>query len=203
MEKYPPEQALNPSFQQEAAVCRHELQRAAGGKEPGRSHRGARRRLAARCRRNTVGTSPAASPACCSPPPGLLGTACSWGDSEVVTRSLLPKTHPSNPKTALAVGLSRAGRAALGRGRRGRDVLRQQRGAPAAHVRMGIAGRIRTRSDPTLRVAGGSEREEHLPEGSECVVLVSPCRSRVQGPGQGSCGSCLHTCLSLSPSPVF
>lgn len=35
MEKYPPEQALNPSFQQEAAVCRHELQRAAGGKEPG------------------------------------------------------------------------------------------------------------------------------------------------------------------------
>lgn len=37
MEKYPPEQALNPSFQQEATVCRHELQRAAGGKEPGRS----------------------------------------------------------------------------------------------------------------------------------------------------------------------
>lgn len=48
MEKYPPEQALNPSFPQEAAVCRHESQRAACGKE--------RRALAGASRRVAVGT---------------------------------------------------------------------------------------------------------------------------------------------------
>ena len=43
------------------------------------------------------------------------------------------------------------------------------------------------------------DREKLLPESSECIVLISSCRPRAEG----SCRSCSHTCLSLSPSPVF
>ena len=62
----------------------------------------------ARCRWNNVGTFLQLHPwHAVLHPLGLLRAMYFLGSNEFVTCSLLPKTHHSNPKTVLGVGLAR------------------------------------------------------------------------------------------------
>ena len=56
---------------------------------------------------------------------------------------------------------------------------------------------------PPSRVAGEPERRKLLPEGSERIVLISPCRPRAQGPGQRKAARAVCTPAFPLALPMF